>query len=321
MELEIKWVDERLAAFGDLNLDALWIWPYDQGGCTCGQCAPWGVNGFLRMAEPIARRYRKAFPNGKVILSTWYFDHFTSGEWAGLGAAFTSRPAWADYLLADDYGDSYPEYPLQHGVPGDLPMLNFPEISMYDCDSWGGYGANPMPQHLQHLWDSSRQLLQGGFPYSEGNYEDINKAICAQLYWQPDRPALDIVREYARSEYSPHVVEPVMQAIAILERNLQHSRSREGGQVRLHMAHIEGASLAFDLLRQADAQLTPQARAAWRWRILYLRALIDNELALHHFDVSPACEAAFEELTTLYSAQHAEDWVAPPTHRLRTHQR
>jgi hypothetical protein len=317
MALEMQWLQERLAAFGDLNLDALWIWPYDQGGCTCKDCKPWGTNGFLRLAEPIANAYHNAFPQGKLILSTWYFDHFIDGEWAGLDAAFKTRPGWVDYLLADDYGDHFPAYPLEHGAPGGLPMVNFPEISMYICDPWGGYGANPMPQHLQQLWDSSRRCLQGGFPYSEGCYEDINKAICAQFYWQPDRPAADILREYVGFEYSPDVAAPVVQAIGILEQNLHHARKHQDGHMQLHMDRADGAAQAYELLRQADTMLTPQARAAWRWRILYLRGLIDAELARNGFEVSPACEAAFAELTEIFHAQGALDWVAPPVRAKR----
>ena len=35
---------------------------------------------------------------------------------------------------------------------------------------------------------------------------------------------------------------------------------------------------ARDLMEQADARLTAQARRAWRWRILLLRARIDAQL-------------------------------------------
>ncbi|MCL5996312.1 MAG: glycoside hydrolase family 20 zincin-like fold domain-containing protein [Chloroflexi bacterium] len=314
--LLLRWVDEKLSAFADVKLDYLWIWPYDQGGCTCGRCAPWGVNGFLDMAEPIARRYREAFPAGKVILSTWYFDHFTDGEWSGLSRVFARRPDWVDYLMVDDYGDHFPEYPLRHGVPGGLPMVNFPEISMYACDPWGGYGANPMPRHLQQLWNSAGQHLAGGFPYSEGIYEDINKAVCAQYYWQPQQSALDTVREYISYEYSPDVGEAVIRATEILERNLPHARQRENGKMRLVMPHTDQAVEAFALLRGVDAQLTPQARSAWRWRILYLRALIDAELADNGCAVTEACEDALQELATIYHAENAHDWVAPPTRRM-----
>jgi hypothetical protein len=316
-ELLLHWVDEKLAAFGDLNLDALWIWPYDQGGCTCARCAPWGVNGFFKMAAPIAQRYRQAFPRGKVILSTWYFDHFIDGEWAGLERAFGGRTGWVDYLMVDDYGDRFPEYPLLHGTPGHLPMVNFPEISMYRCDPWGGYGANPMPLHVQSLWDTAGQKLSGGFPYSEGIYEDINKAICAQFYWQEDKPALDTVREYIAFEYSPQVVAPVLEAIQVLEHNLPHARRQVDGDMRMVMDHSDGAVEAYELLRKADGMLTPQARAAWRWRILYLRGLIDAELAQNDFMATEQSDKAFDELTRIYYAERTSDWVAPPTKKSR----
>ena len=66
-------------------------------------------------------------------------------------------------------------------MPGGLPLLNFPDISMYGQNPWGGYGANPHPGRLQQRWDETKKKLSGGFPYSEGIYEDINKVICAQL--------------------------------------------------------------------------------------------------------------------------------------------
>lgn len=78
------------------------------------------------MAEPVARAYRRAFRNGKVILSTWYFDRWAVGEWDGITAKFKAKkPDWVDYILADNFED-YPRYPLDKGVPGSLPLLNFP---------------------------------------------------------------------------------------------------------------------------------------------------------------------------------------------------
>jgi hypothetical protein len=37
-----------------ISLGFIVMWPYDQGGCTCSHCAPWGTNGFLKVAEPLA---------------------------------------------------------------------------------------------------------------------------------------------------------------------------------------------------------------------------------------------------------------------------
>jgi len=315
-ELMLRWVEERFAAFADIAIDYLWIWPYDQGGCTCGQCKPWGVNGFLTMAEPTARRFREWSPKGKVVLSTWYFDHFTDGEWEGLSKAFATRPDWVDYLLADDFGDRFPQYPLVHGTPGGLPMVNFPEISMYGSGGygpWGGFGANPFPHHLQALWDSAKRSLSGGFPYSEGIYEDINKAICTQFYWSPDKPAMETVREYVAYEYSPEVVESVTAAIEVLERALPRVGHAAEPVARFVIRDPAGIEEAYRRLQEADKLLSPYARQAWRWRVLYLRTLIDYELVSHDYAVSEHCEEAFEELTTIYHAQNAAYWVAPPT--------
>lgn len=314
-ELMLRWVEEKFAAFADVAPDYLWIWPYDQGGCTCSQCKPWGVNGFLLMAEPIARRFRERFPQGKVVLSTWYFDRFTDGEWEGLSRLFATPPDWVDYLLADDFGDRFPPYPLEHGVPGGLPVVNFPEISMYGSEGdspWGGFGANPLPHHLQGLWDAAKRILAGGFPYSEGIYEDLNKAICAQFYWG-DQPAMETVREYIAYEYSPEVVESVAHAIEILERTLPRVGHATEPTPRFVIRNPAGVEEAYQRIQEADGQLLPHVRQSWRWRILYLRALIDYELVRHDFTVSARCEEAFEELTTIYHAQNAAHWVAPPT--------
>ena len=73
---------EVLGAFVDAPIDFVSIWPYDQGGCTCEKCAPWGANGFLKTASALAGLYREALPGAKILLSTWYFDRFIAGEWA-----------------------------------------------------------------------------------------------------------------------------------------------------------------------------------------------------------------------------------------------
>lgn len=311
-DLLLRWAEEKFNAFADVQPDYLWIWPYDQGGCTCSLCAPWGANGFLSLAESIARRYRHHFPRGKVILSTWYFDHFIDGEWDGLANAFRKPPDWVDYLLADDNGDVFPQYPLRHGAPGGLPMVNFPEISMYQS-FWGGIGANPLPAHLQSLWSSARQHLSGGFPYSEGIFEDINKAVVTQFYWDENRTAAETVREYIAFEYGPDVAEEVSTAIEILEENIQHSLAERDGSWHIPMKNSARAEEAWELIQGADRKIPDRARKAWRWRILYLRAWIDCELSRNEFRITERCEEAFQELVGIYHAERAAFAVSPPT--------
>jgi hypothetical protein len=201
-----------------------------------------------------------------VILGAWYFDRWGIGEWDGITAKFKEKkPDWVDYIMADNFED-YPRYPLDHGVPGGLPLLNFPDISMYGQNPWGGYGANPHPGRLQQRWDETKQKLSGGFPYSEGIYEDINKVICTQFYWNPDKPAIETVTEYAAAEFSPETAKDVTEVVRIFEKN--HDRKQIG----------ESAVAAARLVEQVDAKLTPQARSSWRWRMFCIRAALDQEI-------------------------------------------
>ena len=45
------------------------------------------------------------------------------------------------------------------------------------------------PSRFQRLWNQVKRVVEGGFPYSEGIYEDINKAVVVQFYWDRDRTA------------------------------------------------------------------------------------------------------------------------------------
>jgi len=328
MELILRCREEILDAFQDVNFGSLVIWPYDQGGCTCSRCAPWGANGFLKIAEPLARRLRQRYPEAKIILSTWYFDHFTKGEWAGLSRTFSSQPDWVDYLLADDYG-GFPEYPIQHGVPGGLVAVNFPEISMNGMGPWGGFGANPRLAYWDAYWRGVGDRLAGGFPYSEGIFEDINKVLHLQLNWSSQRTTREIAREYAASEFSPVVADEVVAVMLALEAALDHGY--DYGSVGTVMAaggfdKIKGESPSIflmpkvatpersaDLLRRVENQLPAAVRNAWRWRILFLRTLLDEELHRSGGRPTKLSDNYFDELVRIFYAENAERIVSPPS--------
>lgn len=333
LELILRWRTEMLDAFRDVNFGFIVIWPYDQGGCTCAKCAPWGANGFLKVAEPLARRLRQRYPGAKLVLSTWYFDHFTTGEWAGLSRAFANPPDWVDYLLADDCG-GFPEYPLQHGMPGGLPGLNFPEISMSGMGPWGGFGANPRLTHWQAYWEKVGDRLAGGFPYSEGIFEDLNKVLHLQLNWDSHRTTPAIAREYAAAEFAPAVADAVVPALLALEAALNHNVDfgtvakvlAAGGWDKLPglppsiywQTQVVAPERYAGALRRVDAQLPAAARTAWRWRILFLRALLDEELQRSGGRPTKLSDEYFDELTAIYHGEHAELVVAPVSRRQLT---
>ena len=323
---------ELFAALAGIEFEYLWIWPYDQGGCTCARCAPWGANGFLQLAARLGEQFRQAHPQAKIVLSTWGFDTFTTGEWAGMHRAFAKKPAWADYLMVDLRHGPGAAFLSEQGVPGGLPLLDFPEISMMGMTPWGGFGANAMPQFWGNYWAGARGQLAGGFPYSEGIFEDLNKVVLLQLYWDGQRAAVEIVREYIAAEFSPAVVADVAAAIALTEKNLgaelwftigdrdymvyNFMAALQGGQayqLRYKLPTFSQAAECHELFKRAEVQLSPAARQSWRWRILAIRAALDDALAKGGPNPCAEYDELFEALSEIYHAKNAEEPVLPPS--------
>ncbi|MEI8062701.1 MAG: hypothetical protein WCH84_01410 [Verrucomicrobiota bacterium] len=323
---------ELFAALSGIEFEYLWIWPYDQGGCTCARCAPWGANGFIKLATKLGELCRQIHPRAKTVLSTWGFDTFTTGEWEGVHHAFVTKPAWADYLMVDLRHGPGATFLGQHGAPGGLPLLDFPEISMMGMTPWGGFGANAMPQFWGKYWAESRERLAGGFPYSEGIFEDLNKVVLLQSYWDGRRSATEIMREYIAAEFAPAVVDDVANAIAISEKNLGTELSikiddhdymvyyfmaaLKGGKtyrLRYKLPALTQTAECLDLFKRAEAQLPTRVQQSWRWRVLAIRAAMDDALAKGGQEPCAAYDELFESLIDIYYAQNAEEPVLPPS--------
>ena len=261
------WRDE-LEMLKDTGLDYITCWPYDEGGCGCEKCRPWGANGYLNMCLAARDTAREIFPDIKVIVGTWAFDAPNDeGEYEGLYKRLRTDMSWIDYLMVDAHGD-FPSYPLEHEVI--RPIVNFPEISMWGLAPWGGFGANPLPERFQRIWDSSKHIISGGLPYSEGLYEDILKVQWIGYYFDPDKHYSDILSEYISYEYSADVVGDALELMRLIEINHTHIGNKE-------YPEIEIARKALVLAESINARLPERARAAWRWRILYIRARLDTK--------------------------------------------
>jgi hypothetical protein len=301
---------------GDLQPEYVCTWPYDQGGCGCDQCRPWGTNGFLKCARNVAGLARQKLPGVKIILSTWMFD---ANEWQGLKRTMSPKPEWADIILTESAVFA------REGIAG-MPTVGFPEISMGGMFPWGGFGASPQPQRFQTAWNAVKDKEAGGYPYSEGIFEDINKVVWAQLYWSSSTPVAETLKEYIAYEYSPAVVDEVRKVIATLEQN-HHFRWWPGELAGVKLQYDwfpsrgakpqadPGAEAAYAAVKLADAILPAWARNSWRWRILYLRALLDSELKTNGGKPAPACEEAFRELNRIYGLTDKADPVIRPPAR------
>jgi hypothetical protein len=277
----LPWFEEVCRHFSDIEIDYLVTGGYDPGGCKCDRCAPWGANGFVRVTQTMGEVFMRHWPRGKVILSTWYFSE---AEWMALAQAWNhGAPDWVAYLMAgtsishrDVDGGWFPVYPLRNGVPGNLPMLDFPEISMLD-------GGRPDPDHLTGIWRMMGDRVEGGFPYSEGMRTDLNSVMCLQFYWN-GRDGAETAREYAAFEFSPDVADEV---VGVIRDMAQCKPNRVvpayGGWMTptdgpkgltpqvlepdaTYMPKVESIC---DRIERIEARLPLRAMEGWRWRLMY----------------------------------------------------
>lgn len=291
----------------DAGLDFLVHWPYDEGGCACEKCLPWGCNGFVKVSREITQLGREFFPGLKSILSTWMFDTPPEGEWQGLSDVLANDNNWVDYILADSH-EEFPHYPLDIGTPGKLPLLNFPEISMWGNWPWGGVGANPLPDRYQRLWDQVKHVVQGGFPYSEGIYEDMNKVVVAQFYWDRDRSAQATLAEYVVYEFGPEVMQDCLALVEILEAAAGCSYTKQP-------VDPKKIRLAYEMAEGIKRRLPSWAGQSWRWELVYLRAVLDQERFVKGGLETPPAEEALSRLIEIYHCQMETD--DPYHHRVR----
>ena len=257
---------EEMGYFTDIGLDFITCWPYDEGGCGCEKCRPWGKVGYGNMVKAVNEELKKLFPKAKIVVSTWAFDvPNDEGEYEGFFKRLEGDLSFVDYVLTDAHKE-FPRYPLEHKCP--KPVVNFTEISMWGLAPWGGFGANPLPERFQRIWDSSKHILSGGMPYTEGLYEDISKIQCIGYYWHPDRHYSEILSEYIAYEYGDDVIEDTLDLMRLIEIN--HTHIGNGEYPELHVAEN-----ALDLALSINRRLSDKAKRNWRWRILFIRARLD----------------------------------------------
>lgn len=295
--------------FKECGLDMISAWPYDEGGCGCEQCAPWGAKGYIASSKRMFTIAREYFPNAKFYVSTWLFDTPDEGEWDALSRSLEEEK-WCDMILADSHGD-FPRYPLDQGVPGGLPMICFPEISMWGLWPWGGWGATALPQRFARIWSQMEGKASGGFAYSEGIFEDINKVVISAFYSSGKPEYKQALEGYARYELGMEDTEEFLRLVELMEKI--HTDAVTG------RCSIEDCDAQLALAERIDAKLPAWSKNCWRWRQIYLRAVIDARKYRHFYaeDATgktqkellrddPVIRAAFDEI---YEINHNVDYL------------
>lgn len=324
IEKILEYRTQMLDCFSDISPDYVNIGPYDEGGCTCRECAPWGGNGYIKTLKALIPLYKKYWPGAKIGADFWKFGDFTDddSEYELFYEKFKKGELKGiDFISAEP---AYAKYPFEHETP--LPLVGFPEISMYGAWPWGGYGANPMPKRLDRWWNGFGDKLDGGFPYSEGIYEDINKVIMLKLY-RDNQPAEITVREYLSYEFglSGELLDKAKKAIMDMEETLDREyefpfkKNSDGSfeylpykaHHRYPILHPEKTEDIERTIKEVNDSLTQEIRNCVKWQMIYLRAVIDAEIVRNEFYRNEKTLEYFNKLVKLMHLENSGFYTKP----------
>ena len=264
-------------AFG--GLDFITIWSYDEGGCSCDRCWPWGGRGFYNMAHRISKYIKGRYPKIEIWLATWYLGRHErqKEEWPllykNLQADAAKGDNWADYLLLetrDDYDAVF--FPIRNGQPtAHTKLLTFPDVSMCGVTPWGGFGAIVTPKLMERQEAPFAPHCSGGYLYTEGIFDDMNKIITLGLYWDRNRPTSQTIADYCGYEFKGIDAKELIQLIDHIEAShlLTNRFDRKP-------CNLQDCDAAWALAEKINAAAEDDTKAYWKWRILYIRAYLDK---------------------------------------------
>ena len=182
-EIILKNCDRLFAdlARAGVRLTSLNAGPYDFGGCRCKQCDPW-ILTFAKLTHEIHVIASKHHPQIKMDMIGWWWsaeEHRLFAEWADRQA-----PGWIGHMyLHLPYGATrIAEVPLPKGCRrGAFVHISYAEQAS-PRDMYGHLGPIVAAERLQQtVKDLKAQGVTGIMAYSEGVFEDVNKAILAGL--------------------------------------------------------------------------------------------------------------------------------------------
>jgi hypothetical protein len=258
----------ELAASG-VRLEMGCHFAYDTGGCLCDRCKPW-VSTFLNLAKEVHETFRKYHPAMRSYMSDW---HFTDQEARTAIDFFHQRkPAWFGGVFKDD------RHPADRftALPPGYPVLTFLEIT--EIGGWGTVGANPFPKRLVSIFGDLRRTGQDGYvAYSEGIYDDFNKASAARIAWNPATTPEELAGEYANYFFDASVAADFTRLTAGME-SAWTNPTGSWGQQQFVQASEEADSVE-KLALSIAARLPAAARKSWRWQAFEHRARIGAAIA------------------------------------------
>jgi hypothetical protein len=191
---------------------------------------------------------------------------------------------------------------LRRRLPTQFPIRFYPDIThsvscQYPVPEWdvafalteGRECINPRPEDQANILRRFSPGTIGFLTYSEGCNDDVNKFVWSALGWDPDSPAIDVLRDYSRYFIGHRDAEGFAQGLMDLERNW-----------RGPLATNEGVTVTLARFQDMERQATPALLENWRFQQALYRVYFDAAVRARLLDEEARLVRARDVLTRVY---------------------
>lgn len=182
----------------------------------------------MALLERQAAQLREIHPNATWWVSPQGFTHEELGEFL---AILRQEPPWLTGIVFGPWVHmTMAEFRAL--VPDRYPIRNYPDIThtlscQHPVPDWdvayaltiGREPVNPRPLDEAAIFHAEQPGTIGFLAYCEGCHDDLNKCLWSSLAWDPERPIIEILRDYGRYFIGDAYADDYAQLLLALERN------------------------------------------------------------------------------------------------------
>jgi hypothetical protein len=215
---------EREEIFRRLKrIDQILVPAGDPGDLTMEVLFPW--------LERMATVLQKYHPCAKLWVAPQGFQASDRRRLEVFYKRVNAKPAWLGGVVYGPWiSATLPE--LRAALDPEIKIRNYPDIThsvvcQYPVPNWDLAFAltlhrecyNPRPLAMKAIHNLFAQYTCGSLCYSEGINDDVNKFVWLDQGWDPARPVVETLREYARVFINANFRDELAQGFLAEERN------------------------------------------------------------------------------------------------------
>jgi hypothetical protein len=227
----------------------------------------------MALLEKQTQNLHRYHPHAQMWMSPQSFDETWMREYFEI---MNRRPAWLSGVV---YGPQMriDLSELRQRLPERYPIRLYPDIThsiacQFPVPDWDAAYAltegreviNPRPNDYTDIFHLQAKYSIGFLSYSEGCNDDLNKFMWSSLAWDPERPIIDILREYSGYFISERLRDDFAQGILSLEENWKGP-----------LLSNKNVETTLEQFQDMEGSATPAELENWRFQMGLYRAYYD----------------------------------------------